>query len=94
MLEGFVGPNDNLGNIMQGRDPSELRAQIELDDEYYKYLDVQVVCTTDFERDPVDLVKAHIEYRSQGGLGDVHEIKDFVFKKDSAPGSLSRLPGR
>ena len=86
VLEGHLAPNDNLSNVLKGQDVSNFRTQIELDADWYKYLDVEIQCTADFEEDPVDLVKAHVTYDQRGPQGQVHEVKDFAFRKDSAPG--------
>lgn len=59
--------------------------KVDLDDPFYRYLNVQVICTADFAEDPVDLVKAHLSYQGVGPLGEVHTVKDFVFRKDTAP---------
>ena len=85
VVTGNLGPNDNIGNILGGRDVSELRTQIELAADWYKFLDVQVLCTTDFDEDPVDLVKVHLRYEGKGPLGDVLTVKDLVFRKNTPP---------
>ncbi|MEM7481948.1 MAG: hypothetical protein AAF481_12305 [Acidobacteriota bacterium] len=85
VIEGHLGPNANMTGVLAGHDPDDFRVQIDLDHDYYKYLDVQVLCTSDFEEDPVDLVKAHLEYDERGSQGSVHEVKDFAFRKDSQP---------
>ncbi|MEM7152821.1 MAG: hypothetical protein AAF799_08260 [Myxococcota bacterium] len=82
VLEGRVGPQANLTNIFDGHEPAEFRAQVELEDDWYKYLDVEVLCTTDFSRDPVDLVKVHLHYDEAGELGNQNEVADFVFRAD------------
>src|SRR5262249_1983231 len=81
VLEGHLAPNDNLSNILQGRRVDELCTQVPLDQGWFKYIDVQVMCTADFDQDPVDLVKAHLSYQGRGSLGDINEAKDFVFSK-------------
>jgi hypothetical protein len=86
VLEGHLAPNDNLSNVLQGHNVEDFRTQVELRADWYKYLDVEVLCTADFDEDPIDLVKAHLTYDERGSLGRVHEVKDFAFRKDSAPG--------
>lgn len=86
VLEGHVRPEGNLAGVLDGFDPEQFRTQIELEDDWHKYLDVEVLCTTDFTRDPVSLVKVHLAYDETGPLGDQHEVKDFVFSAtDPAP---------
>jgi hypothetical protein len=82
VLEGNARPEGNLANVFEGFDPADFRAQVELEDDWYKYLDVQVLCTTDFTRDPVDVVKVHLAYKATGALGDQNAVKDFVFRAD------------
>ncbi len=89
VLEGHLRPNDNIANVLGGRDVSELRTRIDIDDAFYKYLDVMVVSTADFEVDPVDLVKAHLAYKATGEQGEIHEVKDLVFTKGTPPQHFS-----
>ena len=84
VLTSSVGPNDNLSNIFAGLDPEDFRTQIELDAAWYQYLDVQMVCTANFDEDPLDLVQAHLSYQASGPQGRIDNSKDFVFRKDSA----------
>jgi hypothetical protein len=55
-----------------------------LDADWYQYLDVQMVCTANFDEDPIDLVQAHLSYNATGSQGRIDNSKDFVFRKDSA----------
>jgi hypothetical protein len=89
VLEGHIAPNDNLGNVLRGHAVNELRTQVDIDASYYKYLDVQVVCTADFDDDPIDLVKAHLTYQGHGAQGDINKVGDFMFKKDTPPQRFS-----
>ena len=89
VLEGHLAPQDNLSNLLGGRRVEEFRTQIDLEADYYKYLDVQVVCTADFDADPVDLVTARLTYQARGAQGDINETKAMVFRKDTAPGRFS-----
>ena len=50
---------------------------VEIDPAFYKYLAVQVLCTADFETEPVDLVRGRLRYQ-QGGI---NEVKDVLFSK-------------
>src|SRR5262245_26281535 len=84
VLVGHLAPNDNLSNILQGRRVDELCTQVPLDQGWFKYIDVQVMCTADFDQDPIDLVKAHLSYQGRGSLGDINQVEDFVFSKGSA----------
>lgn len=86
VVEGHLEPNDNLSNILKGRSAADFRTQVDLDADWYKYLNVEVLCTADFDEDPVDLVKAHLVYEETGPQGRVKETGDFAFRKDSAPG--------
>jgi hypothetical protein len=85
VVQGRLGPNANLTGVLQGRPADDFRARIELDADWYKYLDVQLVCTSDFDEDPVDLVKAHLDYTARGSEGQVHEVEDFAFQKGTPP---------
>jgi hypothetical protein len=89
VLEGHLGPNDNLSNILQGQNVADYRAQIDINAAWYQYLDVQVVCTANFDEDPVNLVEAHLSYEGRGSEGDINKKQDFLFKKDSPPGRFS-----
>jgi hypothetical protein len=65
--------------------------QIDLDEQFFHYADVQISCTTDFTKEPVDAIKIHVEYHgnAQGGAR-IDEVKDFLFsKEDSAPKTFS-----
>ena len=85
VLEGTLGPNDNLSNILKGQKVDQFRTEIDLNDAFYQFQDVMVVCTSNFDEDPVDLVEAHLSYQATGPQGPINSAKDFVFKKDSAP---------
>jgi hypothetical protein len=89
VLEWHVLPNDNLGNIAQGHDLGELRTQIELNDDYYRYMDVEVLCTTDFDHDPVDLVTATLRYQGTAPTGPIDTVKTFSFAKGKGPALFS-----
>jgi len=93
VLEGHLGPNDNLANILKGQNVADYRAQIDINAAWYQYLDVQIVCTADFDEDPVSLVEAHLSYEARGPQGDINRKQDFVFKKDSQPGRFSTYLG-
>ncbi|MGH8532798.1 MAG: hypothetical protein ACREV1_08785, partial [Gammaproteobacteria bacterium] len=85
VLEGHLAPNDNLSNILAGQRVEEFRTQIDIDPEWYQYINVEVVCTADFAEDPVDLVKARLEYHGSGSHGRIDSVKDLVFQKGSLP---------
>jgi hypothetical protein len=85
VAEGHAAPNDNLSNILAGNKVADFRTQIELDDAWYRYLDVQVVCTADFDEDPVDLVEATLGYHASGQHGKIDEDKSLVFRKETPP---------
>src|SRR5215471_6283447 len=89
VLESHLTPQDNLSNIFEGQNAADYRAQIDLNDAWYQYLDVQVVCTASFDEDPIDLVEAHLSYEARGRQGDINKKQDFIFKKDSPPGRFS-----
>lgn len=80
-----LAPNDNMSNLLNGQDVSQYRTQISLDPAFYKFLDVMVVCTADFDNDPIDLVKAHLTYAAQGPQGPINQINDFLFQKGGTP---------
>ncbi len=76
---GTFNPNDNLSNILQGRDVKQFRTEVDLSAEpFWRYLDVQIVCTADFANDPISLVKAHLTYAGTAATGPT--IKDFLFQ--------------
>jgi hypothetical protein len=89
VLQGHLAPNDNLSNILQGSRVDDLVVQVPLDQGWFKYIDVTVVCTADFDADPIDLVKAHLSYQGRGALGTINSIKDFVFSKGTGPQRFS-----
>jgi hypothetical protein len=89
VIEGHFAPQDNLSNLLAGQRASDFLTQIDLDPAWYKYLDVHVLCTADFDNDPVDLVTAKLSYRARGPQGDVDTSKQMVFRKDSAPGRFA-----
>jgi hypothetical protein len=86
VLEGTLGPNDNLSNILKGQKVDQFRTEIDLNDAFYQFQDVMVVCTSNFDEDPVDLVEAHLSYQATGPQGPINSAKDFVFKKDKDSG--------
>jgi hypothetical protein len=43
-----------------------------------------MVCTANFDEDPIDLVQAHLSYNATGSQGRIDNSKDFIFRKDSA----------
>jgi len=86
VLQGTLGPNDNLTAMLAGWDLEQFRSQIELDADFFRTMDVLVVCTANFEDDPVELVKVHLEYDETGADGQrVYEVKDFSFDKNASP---------
>jgi hypothetical protein len=89
VIEGHMTPNDNISNIATGHKLDTLRTQIEIDAAWYQYLNVQVACTADFDRDPVNLVTAHLAYNASGSQGTIHSAKDVEFQKGSAPQSFA-----
>jgi hypothetical protein len=90
VLQGHLAPNDNLSNILQGHRVDDLVTHVDLDQSLiFKYIDVTVMCTADFDADPVDLVKAHLSYQGRGAGGNINQIKDFVFGKGTGPQRFS-----
>jgi hypothetical protein len=80
-----LAPNDNMSNLLNGQNVNEYRTQISLDPAFYKFLDVMVVSTADFDNDPINIVKAHLSYSQQGPQGPINQINDFLFQKGAAP---------
>lgn len=78
-----LGPTDNLSNILLGKPVSQFCKQIELDPQFFKYADVELTCTADFVNEPVDVVKAHLEYHGSSGANKIDTVKDFEFTKDA-----------
>ncbi len=85
VLTAFEPVQSNLRAMLHGVKFEDCLVKIDLDDPFYRYLNVQILCTADFAEDPIDLVKAHLSYQGTGALGDIHTVKDFVFKRDTAP---------
>jgi hypothetical protein len=83
VVDGPLTVEDNLANILSGHPVKDFRTQVDIDASFYKYLDVQVVCTADFDQDPVDLVKAHLSYQGRGQQGEINKVDDFLFSKGS-----------
>lgn len=82
-------PNDNLANVLAGHSVEDLRVRIDIDDAFYRFLDVQVVCTANFDDDPINLVKAHLSYSATGPAGKISKVGDLLFQKGSAPQRFS-----
>lgn len=81
-----MNPTDNLSNVLAGHSVDKFRAVIDLNPQFYRYVDVQVSCTADWAVEPVDMVKAHLEYHGSSGTNKIDEVKDLEFTKDaSAP---------
>ena len=60
----------------------QFRTMIDINPDFYKFLAVEVICTGDFEAEPVDLVRGEIRYRA----GTINAVKDLVFSRtDPAP---------
>jgi hypothetical protein len=85
VLPFTLAPQDNMSNLLHGHDVNAFRTEISLDPAFYKYLDVMVVCTADFDNDPVNLVKAHLSYSAKGPQGQINQINDFLFEKGGTP---------
>ncbi|MET1007317.1 MAG: hypothetical protein ABWX96_17340 [Propionibacteriaceae bacterium] len=82
VLEGHLTPNDNLSHVTGGQDVEQFRTMVEIDPDFYKFLAVEVLCTADFDAEPVDLVRGELRYKQ----GDIDEVKDVIFSKgDAAP---------
>ncbi|GEM_PF-2819779 len=78
-----LAPNDNLSNILKGMPVSQFCKQIDLDPQFFRFADVELTCTADFVNEPVDVVKAHLEYHGVNGANKIDEAKDFEFTKDA-----------
>lgn len=89
VVKGFLGPQDNLANLLGDRRVDDFVTQIDLDADWFKYLDVQVICTADFDQDPVDLVTATLAYQARGPQGQVDERKSFSFTKTAPTGRFA-----
>jgi hypothetical protein len=56
--------------------------QVTLDGGYFKTLEVKMVCTADFERDPIDTVKVTIDYDHRTAAGArVHRTGELVLQR-------------
>ncbi|MDP2313084.1 MAG: hypothetical protein Q8P41_09290 [Pseudomonadota bacterium] len=80
VLVGTLPVEDNLVDVLHGTTAEEAVLEVDLQSEFTEVIDVPILCTADFDNDPVDLVTVHVEY-AQGRNGPVK--KDFSFKKDS-----------
>jgi hypothetical protein len=85
VLTTTIAPNDNLSNILAGKNVEDFRTKIDINPDFYKYLDVQLVCTANFDEDPVDLIRGKVSYAATGPQGAISAVKDFMFKKDTPP---------
>jgi hypothetical protein len=85
VLPSKLAPNDNMSDLLMGNDVADYVKEIPLDNEFYKFLDVGIVCTADFDNDPISTVKAHLSYAAQGPFGPINEVDDFLFQKGGAP---------
>ena len=85
VIDSPMTVDDNLSNILAGHSVKEFRTQVDIDASFYKYLDAQIVCTADFDQDPIELVKAHLSYQGRGSQGQINKVEDFLFKKDTQP---------
>ena len=82
VVTGHLTPNDNMADVTGGRPVGGFRTQIDIDPAFYKFLAVEVMCTANFDAEPVDLVRGTLRYHS----GDIDEAKTVVFSKaDPAP---------
>ena len=89
-VSSSANPTDTLANILHGQDPKQFCTQIDLDPQFFHYADVQISCTTDFTKEPVDAIKIHMEYHGTAPTGPIDEVKDFLFTKaDPAPKTFS-----
>ena len=89
-LAWSVNPADTLSNILNGQNVTAFCTQVDLDEQFFHYADVEITCTTNFDTDPVDAVKVHMEYHGTNSSGPIDEVKDFVFSKSSsAPQTFS-----
>jgi hypothetical protein len=85
-----VNPTATFSDILAGQDVSKHMIQIDLDQQFFHYADVQISCTTDFAKEPVDAIKIHVEYHGTAPSGRIDEVKDFLFNKaDSGPKTFS-----
>ncbi len=85
VVQSTLAPNDNMSDLLDGQNVDDYRVQVSLDSAFYKFLDVMVVCTADFDNDPIAMVKAHLSYAADGPQGPIHEINDYLFQKGAAP---------
>ena len=81
VVNTVVPAEGNLANVLGDASAADVILLVDLISQFHEVLDVQVLCTTDFEHEPVDAVKVHMEYRSSSGL----VAKDFVFQGDNTP---------
>lgn len=89
VVKGFLGPQDNLADLIGTFKVDDFITQIDLDADWFKYLDVQVVCTADFDKDPIDLVTATLRYQARGAQGSIDEQKSFSFTKTAPTGRFA-----
>jgi hypothetical protein len=94
VLEATLPIDENLSDLLGGQDVSQFIAHLDLESDFHKFLDVRVLCTADFEREPVDLVKVHLEYDQSGPDGRVRKVEDKDFQKNSAPAQFRTFLAR
>lgn len=80
VVEDGLTPNDNLSNLTNGLPVEQFRTMIDIDPDFYKFLAVEVLCTADFEAEPVDLVRGELRYKH----GEIDAVKDVIFSKSDA----------
>ena len=83
-IEWNFAPQGTLPNITTLSDNegkaivwSDYASEVDLDDPFFKQLNVTVAVNADFEKLPIHSIEVHLEYHQ----GDEHEIKEFVFEK-------------
>jgi hypothetical protein len=88
----FVAPQGTLPNItsLSGKDGKPVKwedysAVVDLDDPFFKTLNVLVQVNADFKRLPIFSVDVHLDYNQ----GNTHTVNDFTFKSSDDVGHFA-----
>ena len=63
---------------------SDYASEVDLDDPFFKQLNVTVAVNADFDKLPIHSIETHLEYKQ----GDEHEVSEFVFAKPDDRGQF------
>jgi hypothetical protein len=78
VVQAHLTPNDNLSNVTGGMNVEKFRTMLDLDADFYKFIAVEILCTADFDTEPVDVVRGSLRYKQ----GTIDAAEDVLFTKD------------